>query len=562
MPRVPSTSCPGPGRAGRLRRRALALLWAGLSLLPALRAVAVDRIPILWEAGGASAGNDSAGQAARMAVDRMGNLAIVSGPSLARDLAVTSYTADGALRWRVGVTPASGVLLGDWVAATPGGDVVAAGRNVSMSSGNAHGITLMGVSSAGDLRWRVDLSRTLPTIGRLIVDRAGNSYLAFNSIGDGQDIEVHSYDPAGTLRWSAVIGTGALANDYATSLALDADETEVAVTGDTLGGAQWITALYDATTGARRWLTVAPEGIAALDVLVEPDQVLVTGQGNIGITGVLSVVALDRATGARGWRLDEKPADASDASGLRIARAPGGTYVVAGQAVRGFLDWYAVALDAAGNVLWEAIRDGGLNSDEIPSAVFVLDDGTAVLSGKGGPNLPGGYVPGVTAGFSASGVLLWEAFSPFATTWAASLPNGNACATGGYDAYVACFGLATHRVGMVPDGRWVPGEPLRVTRPAIGELLLSWSRSCVPTDTDHAVYSGVLGGVFDHHVSVACSTGGAQSAIVPEPPGDAYYLVSSHEGRLEGSHGLNSRGEHRSSGPAPCLPTSGILGCP
>lgn len=551
---------PSWSRASRLARGAL--LVGGLAVSFAMPASAVDRIPILWEAGGASAGNDSAGQASRMAVDPMGNIAIVSGPSLARDLAVTSYTADGVLRWRSGVTPSSGVLLGDWVAATPEGDVVAAGRNVSMSSGDAYGITLMRVSSAGVLQWRVDLARTLPSIGRLIVDAAGNSYLAFNSLGDGQDIQVHSYDPAGALRWSAVIGTGALANDIATSLALSVDATEIAVTGDTLGGAQWITALYDATTGDRRWLTVAPEGLAALDVLVEPDQVLVTGQGNIGITGVLSVVALDRATGGRSWRLDEKPGDASDASGRRIARAPDGSYVVAGQALRGFLDWYAVALDAAGNVLWEAVRDGGLNTDEIPSSVFVLDDGTTVLSGKGGPNLPGGYVPGVTAGFSPSGVLLWEAFSPFATTWAASLPNGNACATGGYDAYVACFGLATYRVGTVPDGYWVPGEPLRVARPADGELMLSWSRSCVPTDTDHAVYMGSLGGVFDHHVTLACSTGGAQAATVPEPDGDAYFLVSSHEGRLEGSHGLNSDGEHRSSGSSPCLLTSGLLGCP
>src|SRR5678809_1396320 len=52
----------------------------------------VDTLPILWEAGGHSAGNDSAGQAARVAVDAAGNVAVVLGPSLARDLAVTSYT--------------------------------------------------------------------------------------------------------------------------------------------------------------------------------------------------------------------------------------------------------------------------------------------------------------------------------------------------------------------------------------------------------------------------------------------------------------------------------------
>ena len=40
----------------------------------------------LWTAGGLSAGTDSAGQAARIASDASGNVAVVSGPSGGRDL--------------------------------------------------------------------------------------------------------------------------------------------------------------------------------------------------------------------------------------------------------------------------------------------------------------------------------------------------------------------------------------------------------------------------------------------------------------------------------------------
>ena len=48
---------------------------------------------------------------------------------------------------------------------------------------------------------------------------------------------------------------------------------------------------------------------AALDVVIDANQVYVTGLGNVGISGFLTVVAYDRATGARLWRTDKKPGD-------------------------------------------------------------------------------------------------------------------------------------------------------------------------------------------------------------------------------------------------------------
>ena len=83
----------------------IALLFQIFTASPA---VAATTLTALWTAGGLSAGNDSAGQAARIATDASGNVAVVSGPALARDLAVTSYTADGAFRWRGTVSPVGG----------------------------------------------------------------------------------------------------------------------------------------------------------------------------------------------------------------------------------------------------------------------------------------------------------------------------------------------------------------------------------------------------------------------------------------------------------------------
>jgi PKD repeat protein len=165
----------------------------------------------------------------------------------------------------------------------------------------------------------------------------------------------------------------------------------------------------------------------------------VTGTGTPAIAYFMTVVAYDRTTGARLWRTDKKPSDSTGAAGLWMTRAPDGSLVVTGQANRGFLDWYTVAFETTGAVRWEAVRDGGLNTDEIPRSVLVLANGTTVVTGPGGPNLPGGFIQGVTAGYSPTGTLLWEAFSPLATVWAAALPSGNVCATGGYDALITCW---------------------------------------------------------------------------------------------------------------------------
>ena len=158
----------GRGGAG-VTKLALIITLAVLPLCLARSAGAVDTLPILWEAGGESAGTDSAGQAARVAVDPTGNVAVVSGPSLTTDLAVNSYTSAGVFRWENAVSPSIGTFQGDWVAAAPNGDFVAVGHNVN-SSGNPIAITLVRFGSEGTLQWRLDLAGILPSVGRLLVD--------------------------------------------------------------------------------------------------------------------------------------------------------------------------------------------------------------------------------------------------------------------------------------------------------------------------------------------------------------------------------------------------------
>ena len=447
-------------------------------------AVTVTTLPVLWSAGGLSAGVDSAGQSARMTTDISGNIAIVSGPANARELAVTSYLASGKLRWRRTIIPASGTFVGDWVVAARNGDVIAIGHNTD-SHGRPIQSTMVRYDNNGTLLWRVDFSSGFyPVVGRLVVDSAGSTYVTWNATGSG--LFVQKYSTSGTLLWSQADSTG---DGYAiaTSLALSPDETDLIATGDVRGGAVWITAAFDATTGNRKWAVASPEGIANLDVVVDATRVYVTGEGNVGINGFLTVVAYDRATGARLWRADANP-PVCCAYATRIAKAPDGSLVVAGRTSSGgYFDWWIVSLNTNGTVRWQARRDAALSGDEMPAAVFVLADGTTVVSGVGGPVirdiLGNQYMQGVTAGYSPNGTLLWEAFSRLPTVWAAALPNGNVCATGGYDALIACWRPAVvippiEPVAVISASPTTGVDPLSVAFDGGGSIgpnpLVSW----------------------------------------------------------------------------------------
>ena len=296
-------------------------------------AVAATTLPVLWSAGGLSAGVDSVGQSARMASDASGNIAVVSGPAYARFLAVTSYTASGTLRWRRTITPSSGTFVGDWVAAAPNGDLIAIGHNTD-SHGRPIQSTMVRYDTNGTLLWRVDFSSGFyPAVGRLVVDSAGSAYVTWSATGSG--LFVQKYSPSGALLWSRGSSTGGI-YAIATSLTLSPDEADVIATGDIRGGATWITAAFNTTTGIPRWEVAAPEGIANLDVVVDAARVYVTGEGNVGTSGFLTVVAYDRATGARLWRTDANPPICC-AYATRIAKAPDGSLVVAGRDIVGWI---------------------------------------------------------------------------------------------------------------------------------------------------------------------------------------------------------------------------------
>ena len=231
-----------------------------LVVLTVSGAAGATTLPALWTAGGLSAGIDSAGQAARIATDPSGNVAVVSGPSGGRDLAVTSYTADGILRWRRTVTPAVGTFVGDWVVAAPNADFVGDRAQPRLSRGVRSPAPCSGTTRTGRScgEW-TSLRHFFPAAARLVVDAAGNAYarLECGRERPHSGAEVQPDRRAWSGRKWISTGGGLRRRLLA---GVEPRRDRRGGDGGVSGGATWITAVYDAATGARRWQVTAAEG--------------------------------------------------------------------------------------------------------------------------------------------------------------------------------------------------------------------------------------------------------------------------------------------------------------
>lgn len=114
--------------------------------------------------------------------------------------------------------------------------------------------------------------------------------------------------------------------------------------------------------------------------------------------------------------------------------------------------------------------------------------------------------------------------------------------------------------GEVPDGS-AGSVALSVAPAAGGQINLSWGASCAGTDTDYAVYEGVIGTPFTTHVPVTCSTSGATTWTFTPGAGDRYYYVVPRNAVTEGSYGQASGGAPRPPSSAACLPQEALPSC-
>jgi outer membrane protein assembly factor BamB len=103
-------------------------------------------------------------------------------------------------------------------------------------------------------------------------------------------------------------------------------------------------------------------------------------------------------------------------------------------------------------------------------------------------------------------------------------------------------------------------EDLMIERATAGEITLTWSGSCLASDTDFAIYEGTLGD-FTSHVPLTCSTAGLTSVTFPPSPGDVYYLVVPSNASVEGSYGVDHAGNERPPSSSACK-TQSVGECP
>ena len=114
--------------------------------------------------------------------------------------------------------------------------------------------------------------------------------------------------------------------------------------------------------------------------------------------------------------------------------------------------------------------------------------------------------------------------------------------------------------GGLPDGGSVPGSLLTAGHGTGSDIVLAWGASCLVSDTDYAVYEGVIGS-FTSHLPKFCSTSGLTTITLTPAAASSYYIVVPRNGSREGSYGTDGTGTQRLQGSAFCLPQA-IATCP
>jgi PQQ-like domain len=201
----------------------------------------------------------------------------------------------------------------------------------------------------------------------------GYVYMAASQQGD---YLTASYDArTGARLWDIRYDSGG--DDVGTALALSPDGSTVYVTGSTLGGTE-ATIAYEATTGARRWTSRFSEGVAPRFVSASPDGSLVYITGGDGAVAVTRALHAD--TGMQAWRATYDGSLGQPDTPEGLAATPDGNRVVEEVANEGYFD--TISLSAAtGEEQW-VTRDGAKGTGVPNSMTLSLDGARVFVTGQ------------------------------------------------------------------------------------------------------------------------------------------------------------------------------------
>ncbi len=293
-----------------------------------------------------------------IAFDSSGNV-YVTGTSIQTgtdaDITTIKYDRNGNLIWQkfygsLGSLSDSGVAI----SLDPFGHVLVAGSlngAGGMWGGGGENIVTLQYNSAGELLW--DQVYEDPDIAfnyavSMAVSPAGNIHVAGTCYSDstGNDYITLKYDSGGSLQWHARYNGPAGKADWATDMAIDADEN-VYLTGygqPLPTGMHPVTVKYD-SNGVEQWSTISPDSARAQSIAVD-------SSGNVYITGT-STIKFDNG-GVQQWT---KGAPLFGGEDLLLDSS--GNLYVSGYCYANIgseVDCATVKYDSAGNELWMAVH--------------------------------------------------------------------------------------------------------------------------------------------------------------------------------------------------------------
>jgi WD40 repeat protein len=186
---------------------------------------------------------------------------------------------------------------------------------------------------------------------------------------------------------------GQQGDDAAYALAVSPYGSAVFVTGQTDNDTSYLTVAYDAATGARLWSSPfhGPTSVdvpSSLGVTPDGSMVFVTGQsGEYGVSDY-ATVAYDAVTGRRLWvKFYDGPAHYEDVPHALGVSPDGSAVFVTGYSgdIHDY-DYATVAYDATtGDELWAEVYDGPGQSTDVAYALGVSPDGSALfVTGESG----------------------------------------------------------------------------------------------------------------------------------------------------------------------------------
>ncbi len=364
-----------------------------------------------------SATNPSGG-ATSLAVDPDGNI-YVTGSSYSGatfDYVTLKYGASGIEQWVARYdAPGNADDFAADLAVDAGGNVYVTGFSEGLGSLNDY--ATIKYDASGSELWAARYNgpgNADDSATALAVDAAGNVYVTGLSTGSGTfgEYATVKYDASGTELWVARYnGPLSYSDDGATGIALDASGN-VYVTGNSWGPTftDYATIKYDAS-GVEQWIARYDGPIGYLDfataLAVDADEnVFVTGYSEGNTTNKDYATIKYDASGVQQWvsRYDGPGQSREYATALAID-ASGDVYVTGRSGPNFIYDYATIKYDDSGAEQWVARYNGLGNLDDEATALAVDAEGNVYVTGfSTGSGTIGDYA---TIQYDASGIEQW-----------------------------------------------------------------------------------------------------------------------------------------------------------